>query len=341
MSAETHSPVWRCAPLRSLGDPQSLEVVRLIVPKLACLSSTHCSLLGKDFGNFRKLPLARVIQARGFNTLWWYNSSNVSLFSYCSALRLRSPVVFLPWHTIVDGQNDTRPSYMYYGFPTTLSPWLLNYNLCSFSSDSLACVSSYPPLSLHASTVVPVMCTAPAVPSLDASRTLTMVEALKSGQGSSLSAAAPSVLGPLASDTTLPSPSIPTLHPKTRFAVRVVLTCGASIFLKWPWLFSRPLGTSLASTTAQTRALPSLCPVPLGGHFSARWLPYWVTPSQMASILPASTLREWSPVPYSIILRLRTSWRACHSNVFARSLESPHHWTHTSCLLMFLLLLHL
>ena len=36
-----------------------------------------------------------------------------------------------------------------------------------------------------------------------------------------------------------------------------------------------------------------------------------------------------------------TSWRACHSNVFAKRLESPRHRTHACCLLMFLLLLHL
>ena len=49
------------------------------------------------------------------------------------------------------------------------------------------------------------MCTAPTVTSLDASCSLTMAEALKSGQGSSRSADAPSVLGPSASNTTLPS----------------------------------------------------------------------------------------------------------------------------------------
>ena len=161
-----------------------------------------------------------------------------------------------------------------------------------------------------------------------------MAEASKSGQGSSLSPAASSVLDPSTSDTTLPSSSSTyTLLPNIHFAVRVVLTCNASIFLKPPCLFARPLVTSISSTTARTRALPSLCPVPLRGYFSARWLPYWVTPSQLTSILPASTLLEG--------LSFRTSWRACHSNMFARCLESPRHQTHTSCLLIFLLLLHL
>ena len=138
-----------------------------------------------------------------------------------------------------------------------------------------------------------------------------------------------------------PPPLVPTLHPNTHFAVRVVLTCGASIFLKPPWPFARPLVTSLGSTTARTRALPSLCPAHLRGYFSARWLPYWVTPSQLTCILPASTLREWSLVPFFITWLLRTSWKACPYNVFARCLVSPHHQTRTSCLLMSLLLLHL
>ena len=102
----------------------------------------------------------------------------------------------------------------------------------TFSSDFLASVNSYPPLGLYASTAVPVsappgavVCTAPTVPSLDASRTLTMAEALKSGQGSSLSPAAPSVLDPSTSDTTLPSSSSTYFAPK--YSLRS--TCGADL----------------------------------------------------------------------------------------------------------------
>ena len=76
---------------------------------------------------------------------------------------------------------------------------------------------------------------------------------------------------------TCPPPLVPTLLPNIRQYNLAVLTCGTSIFLNPPWLFTRPLVTSLASTTARTRALPSHCPVPLRGHFSARGLPYWVT----------------------------------------------------------------
>ena len=143
-------------------------------------------------------------------------------------------MVFQPWHIIEDGQNDTRPSYTMVSQPhshhdsltTTSAPSL------TFSSDSLASVNSYPPLELHASTAVPVsappgtvVCTAPTVPFLVASRTLTMAEALKSGQGSSLSPAAPSVLDPSTSDTTLPSSSSTYFAPK--YSLRS--TCGADL----------------------------------------------------------------------------------------------------------------
>ena len=95
-----------------------------------------------------------------------------------------------------------------------------------FSFDSLASVSSYPPLSLHATAAVPATPgTAPTVPSLDASRPLTMAESLKSGQGSSLTPAAPSVLDPPASDTTLPSSSNTYFSPK--YSLRS--TCGADL----------------------------------------------------------------------------------------------------------------
>ena len=186
--------------------------------------------------------------------------------------------MFQPWHIIEDGQNDTRPSYTMVSQPhshhdsstTTSAP-------LTFSSDSLASVNSYPPLGLHASTAVPVsappgsvVCTAPTVPSLDASRTLTMAEALKSGQGSSLSPAAPSVLDSSTSDTTLPSSSSTYFAPK--YSLRS--TCGADLrclnIFKATWPFARPLVTSFGSTTARTRALPSLCPVHLRGYFSTR-----------------------------------------------------------------------
>ena len=69
------------------------------------------------------------------------------------------------------------------------------------------------------------MCTAPTVPSLNVSRTLTMAEALKSGQGSSLYTAAPSVLAPSASDTNLPSSSSTYFAPK----YSTVQSCGADL----------------------------------------------------------------------------------------------------------------
>ena len=218
--------------------------VRLIVSRLARRSSTNLSLLDKDLGNFRKLPLAKVIQARGFYTPWWYNFSNVItradtiawprhfssfLFSYTvQRFALRSPVVIHPWHIIVDGQKNTHPSYTmvsqlhsHHDSSTTTSAHSL-----IFSFNSLASVSSYPPLSLHATAAVPATPgTAPTVPSLDASRPLTMAESLKSGQGSSLTPAAPSVLDPPASDTTLPSSSNTYFSPK--YSLRS--TCGADL----------------------------------------------------------------------------------------------------------------
>ena len=60
---QTHSPVWRRYLSVIWGIHSLWRFVCLIVPKLAKRSSTNLSLLDKDFGNFKKLPLARVIQA--------------------------------------------------------------------------------------------------------------------------------------------------------------------------------------------------------------------------------------------------------------------------------------
>ena len=85
--------------------------VRLIVPKLAMPSSTHLSLSIKDFGNFRKLSLTRVIQARALNIFCLYITSYIvgqasswlgtrprhflsSFFRTVHRFSLRSPVIF-------------------------------------------------------------------------------------------------------------------------------------------------------------------------------------------------------------------------------------------------------
>ena len=181
------------------------------------------------------------------------------------------------------------------------------------------------------------MCTAPTVPSLDASHTLIMAEALKSGQGSSLSTAAPSVIGPSASDTTLPSSS------STYFTPKYSLPSICDADLRCLNIFkTNPDSLKSKSITISycVKSITITVSCASQGALLCKMTSLLGTPSQFTFILPVSTLGEWSPVPYFIIWRLRTSWRACHSNVFARCLESPCHRTHASCLLMFLLLLH-
>ena len=130
-------------------------------------------------------------------------------------------------------------TYSHHDSSTTTSALFL-----TFSSDSLAIVSSYPPLSLHASTVVSVPILLALSCTLHLQSLPWMPPALWQWQKPwNLVRVLPCLqlhhlcLVHQRPTPPWPRPLVPTFHRNTHFPVYVVLTFSASIFLNQPWLF--------------------------------------------------------------------------------------------------------